>query len=115
LPEGWLLGGQREDVYVCVFHELLLHTRGGEVDEVPGFLCERLDGIMGEACDDAYSSRIEHPPPVPVTHPRVQNLAHSEGMRLAGWSGLSDVMSWSALLTSRRGLLATWSVAILMV
>lgn len=40
-----------------------------------------------------YSSLMEHPPPVPVTHPKVQNLAHSEGMRLAGCSGSEDVMS----------------------
>lgn len=40
---------------------------------------------------------MEQPPPVPVTHPSVQNLAHREGMRLAGWSGLSDVTRWSAL------------------
>lgn len=48
---------------------------------------------------DTHSSRIEHPPPVPVTHPSVQNLAQSEGMRLAGCSGLSDVMSLSASVT----------------
>lgn len=40
-----------------------------------------------------YSSLMEHPPPVPVTHPKVQNLAHSEGMRLAGCSGSEDVTS----------------------
>lgn len=62
-----------------------------------------------------YSSRIEHPPPVPVTHPRVQNLAHSEGMRLAGCSGLSEVMSWSAASLSRRAFLSSCSVAILTV
>lgn len=39
-----------------------------------------------------YSLRIEHPPPVPVTQPKVQNLAHKDGMRLAGWSGSSEVM-----------------------
>lgn len=32
----------------------------------------------------SYSSRIEAPPPVPVTQPNVQNLAHREGMRFAG-------------------------------
>lgn len=42
-----------------------------------------------------HSSRMEHPPPVPVTHPKVQNLAQREGMRLAGWSGSLDVTSWS--------------------
>lgn len=45
-----------------------------------------------------YSSRILAPPPVPVTQPRVQNLAHSEGMRLAGWLGSSDRTSSSLLL-----------------
>ncbi len=47
---------------------------------------------------------MEHPPPVPVTQPSVQNLAHSEGIRFAGWSGLSDTtrLSWlpSALTLS---------------
>lgn len=41
-----------------------------------------------------YSSRMEHPPPVPVTQPRVQNLAHSEGMRFAGWFSSSDWTRW---------------------
>lgn len=40
---------------------------------------------------------MEHPPPVPVTQPRVQNLAQSEGMRFAGWSGFSERMRWSML------------------
>lgn len=39
---------------------------------------------------------MEQPPPVPVTQPRVQNFAQSEGMRLAGWFGSEEVMSWSA-------------------
>lgn len=47
-----------------------------------------------------YSSRIEQPPPVPVTQPSVQNLAQSEGMRLAGWSWSSEVMSLSASLAA---------------
>lgn len=47
-----------------------------------------------------YPSLIEHPPPVPVTHPNVQNLAHNEGMRLAGCSGSVEVMSWSGLSTT---------------
>lgn len=38
------------------------------------------------------------PPPVPVTQPKVQNFAHREGMRLAGWSGLSDRTNWSSPL-----------------
>jgi hypothetical protein len=38
------------------------------------------------------SSRMEQPPPVPVTQPKVQNFAHSEGIRLAGWLGSSEVM-----------------------
>lgn len=51
--------------------------------------------LMERLICETHSSRMEHPPPVPVTHPRVQNFAQSEGMRLAGWSGLLDVMSWS--------------------
>lgn len=38
-----------------------------------------------------YSSRMEQPPPVPVTHPKVQNLAHREGIKLAGWLGSTEV------------------------
>lgn len=47
-----------------------------------------------------YSFRIEQPPPVPVTQPRCQNLAQSEGMRLAGCSWSSEVMSLSASLVA---------------
>lgn len=46
--------------------------------------------------NDTHSSRMEQPPPVPVTQPRVQNFAQREGMRLAGWFGSEEVMSWSA-------------------
>jgi hypothetical protein len=46
---------------------------------------------------NSYSFRIEHPPPVPVTQPNVQNLAHSDGMRLAGWAWSLDVTRWSLL------------------
>jgi len=35
------------------------------------------------------------PPPVPVTHPKVQNLRHSSGMRLAGCWGSVDWIRWS--------------------
>lgn len=45
-----------------------------------------------------YSSRMEAPPPVPVTQPSVQNLAQREGIRLAGWSGSSDWTSRSSLV-----------------
>lgn len=38
---------------------------------------------------------MEQPPPVPVTQPRCQNLAHREGMRLAGWVGEGEVTRWS--------------------
>lgn len=34
--KGGLLGGEGEDVDVGVFHQLLLHARGGNVDEVTG-------------------------------------------------------------------------------
>lgn len=44
-----------------------------------------------------YSLRMEHPPPVPVTQPKVQNLAHSEGMRFAGWFSSSEQTRWSLL------------------
>jgi hypothetical protein len=47
-----------------------------------------------------YSSRMEHPPPVPVTHPRDQNFAQSDGMRLAGWSGFSEWTSAWLLVES---------------
>ena len=47
-----------------------------------------------------YPSRIEHPPPVPVTQPSVQNLAHSEGIRLAGCCSLSEWIKWSLLVPS---------------
>ena len=42
---------------------------------------------------------MEHPPPVPVTHPKFQNLAQREGIRLAGWSGSLEVTSWSGFST----------------
>lgn len=45
-----------------------------------------------------YSSRMEAPPPVPVTQPSVQNLAQREGMRFAGCSGSSDWTSRSSLV-----------------
>ena len=43
----------------------------------------------------AYSLRILVPPPVPVTHPRVQNFLHSSGIRLAGCWLSEDLMRWS--------------------
>lgn len=47
---------------------------------------------------EPYSSRIEAPPPVPVTQPSVQNFAQREGIRFAGWSGSSDWTSRSSLV-----------------
>lgn len=44
-----------------------------------------------------YSLRMLVPPPVPVTHPKVQNLRHSSGMRLAGCWGSVDWIRWSLL------------------
>lgn len=38
-----------------------------------------------------------------MTQPNVQNFAHSEGIRLAGCSGLSDVMRASGDLASTAG------------
>lgn len=48
--------------------------------------------------EKTYSSRIEQPPPVPVTHPNVQNLAQRDGIRLAGWLGSSEVMRASPVV-----------------
>lgn len=46
---------------------------------------------------------------MPVTHPSVQNLAHREGMRLAGWSGLSDATRWSGFSALMfRGIGLVW-------
>lgn len=44
--------------------------------------------------EGSHPSRIEHPPPVPVTQPRFQNLAHNEGMRFAGWLSSSEMTRW---------------------
>lgn len=61
-------------------------------------MCRSGVGVGREGEGEPYSSRIEAPPPVPVTHPSVQNLAQREGMRFAGWSGLSDWTSESSLV-----------------
>ena len=45
---------------------------------------------------------MEHPPPVPVTQPNVQNFAHSDGMRFAGWLGSAELTSVSGSLSDAR-------------
>jgi len=47
--------------------------------------------------DLPHPSRMEAPPPVPVTQPSVQNLAQREGIKFAGWSGSADCTRWSLL------------------
>lgn len=95
--EGGFLRGEGEDVDVLGLHELLLDSRGRDVDKITGRE-EVLAGVVpGEWKGKACSSRMEAPPPVPVTQPRVQNFAQSEGMRLAGCSGSSEVTSLSGL------------------
>lgn len=63
-----------------------------------------MDTAIGTTQGEDYSSRMEHPPPVPVTQPNVQNLAHRDGMRLAGWLGLSDWTRWSWFSESGLGI-----------
>ena len=50
-----------------------------------------------------HSWRMLAPPPVPVTHPKCQNFAHSSGIRLAGCWASVDLIRWSLLLETSCG------------